>query len=52
MAVEDVKEELKAYGQEHLLQFWSILDEDERGNLLREIKEYESRSQFFFFRFF
>lgn len=49
MEMENLQEMLKLHGQEHLLQFWSELNEEERNNLLRDIKEYVCPSLFFFY---
>lgn len=40
MDVDKLYQELKVWGQEHLLQFWSKLDEDEQRRLHHDIKEY------------
>ena len=42
MDVEKLRQQLQEYGQEHLLQFWPQLDEDERQELVRSIQEYVS----------
>lgn len=40
MDVTDLERRLKEHGQEHLLQFWSTITEEERTQLCRELNEY------------
>lgn len=42
MDVTQLEAKLKEYGQEHLLQFWSSLTEEERHHLFRDLNEYIS----------
>jgi len=48
--VEALRAELRQHGQEHLLQFWETLDQDQRRELLRDIKEINFAEAIEFFR--
>jgi len=50
MDVEKLRQQLQEYGQEHLLQFWPQLDEDERQELVRSIQEINLAEVIKFFR--
>lgn len=39
MDVTQIREELKKYNQEHLLQFWDELGNEEKHELYSELKE-------------
>jgi hypothetical protein len=39
MDVGTLKEQLAGYGQEHLLQFWDSLEENEQKELYKDVKE-------------
>lgn len=39
MDVEEIRQVLCQYNQEHLLQFWSSLNEEEQTKLFKDIKE-------------
>jgi len=39
MDVEELRQQLQQFGQEHLLQFWPKLNQDERQELLHSIQE-------------
>lgn len=39
MDVTQLEQKLKEHGQEHLLQFWPSLSEEERSRLLHELNE-------------
>lgn len=47
--IEQLKEKLTRYGQEHLLRFWDELNDEERNHLVVDIKELnlEEVQQFF-----
>jgi len=50
MDVEELRQQLQQFGQEHLLQFWPKLNQDERQELLHSIQEINLGEVIDFFR--
>lgn len=40
MDLEEIRQALRQYDQEHLVQFWSTLNEEEQAKLFKDVKEY------------
>lgn len=46
MDVTELEQKLKEHGQEHLLQFWPSLTEEERQQLFHQLNEYNHLSSY------
>ncbi len=40
MDLEQIRQALRQYNQEHLVEFWSTLNEEEQTKLYKDVKEY------------
>lgn len=50
MDLEEIRQALRQYDQEHLVQFWSTLNEEEQAKLFKDVKDINMKEVIEFFR--